>query len=213
MNSLTNYIGLDEVGRWPLAGPATVGGVFCMPEFWKNLPDWYGQVTDSKKLNSWQRLYLSEQILSCPYILVCISSSSNKIIDRYGIVAALRRASIKVIATLVDDIALLSPDYDPKIILDGKTDYGIRQKTPFPLETLIKGDSLVWQIAAASIVAKVQRDTMMSIFSRRKKYKIYGFEYHKWYGTAFHREKIALYGLSDIHRKSFCRNIEIKELY
>ena len=212
MNSLTNYIGLDEVGRWPLAGPATVGGVFCMPEFWKSLPERYEQVTDSKKLSAWQRSYLAKQILSHPHILVQIASSSNKIIDRYGIVAALRRASVKVITTLVDDIALLSPDYDPQIILDGKTDYGIRQKISFHLETLVKGDSLVWQIAAASIVAKVHRDEYMTKLSCKKKYKIYGFDHHKGYGTALHREKIALHGLSDIHRKSFCRNIEIKDL-
>ena len=207
MISLTNYIGLDEVGRWPLAGPATVGGVFCLPEFWTDLPSRYHDVTDSKKLTSWQRSYLAEQILIHPYILVKISSSSNKVVDRYGIVTALRRASVDVISTLVHDITLLFPKYAPQIILDGKTDYGIRKKISFPLETLVKGDALVWQIAAASIVAKVYRDTYMVKIASKKKYERYGFERHKGYGTVFHRNAIARYWLSDIHRISFCKNI------
>ena len=205
----SNSIGLDEVGRWPLAGPVSVGGIFCMPNFWNNLPERYGQVTDSKKLSSWQRSYLAQEISSHPDILLSINSSSAKIIDRYGIVYAIRKASLQVIDDLVIQILPLSPDYDPKIILDGKTDYGIRQKISFPLETLIHGDALVWQISAASIVAKVQRDKYMTTLSQKKKYHHYGFQQHKWYGTFLHRSMISQYGLSDVHRKSFCSRITV----
>lgn len=204
-----NSIGLDEVGRWPLAWPVSVGGVFCLPNFWNNLPDWYSEVTDSKKLSVWQRSYLAGKILSHPDILISIHSSSAKIIDRYGIVYAIRKASLQVIDDLVQYMLPIDPDYDPKIILDGKTDYGIRQKIPFPLETLVHGDALVWQISAASIVAKVQRDNYMTTLSQKKKYRLYRFDCHKGYGTVLHRSMIAQYGLSDIHRKSFCRNITI----
>lgn len=121
--------------------------------------------------------------------------------------SALRRASIKVIHTLVQRITLDCPDYSPQIILDGKTDYGIRQKISFPLETLIQGDALVWQIAGASIVAKVHRDDYMTGLSDKRKYKVYGFDRHKGYGTTFHRDALTHYGLSDQHRTSFCRNI------
>ena len=92
-------------------------------------------------------------------------------------------------------------------MLDGKTDYGIRNKISFPLETLVKGDSLIWQIAAASIVAKVHRDEYMMSLSQKRKYKVYEFGRHKGYGTLLHRTAIAEYGLSDMHRKSFCGNI------
>ena len=205
----SNSIGLDEVGRWPLAGPVTVGGVFCMPNFWNNLPEWYEQVTDSKKLSAWQRSHLALLIVSHPDIVWSISSSSAKVIDRYGIVTSIRQASLNVISDLIIQIHARYLNYDPKIILDGKTDYGIRQKISFPLETIVHGDVLVWQISAASIIAKVQRDEYMMSLSKKKKYQSYGFDRHKGYGTLLHRTMIAQYGLSDVHRKSFCKNIII----
>ena len=75
------------------------------------------------------------------------------------------------------------------------------------LETIVHGDALVWQISAASIIAKVQRDDYMMSLSKNKKYQFYEFDRHKGYGTLLHRSVIAEYGLSDIHRKSFCKNI------
>ncbi len=226
MDFLTS-IWLDEVGRWPLAGPVSVGGVFCMPNFWNNLPDRYDQVTDSKKLSSWHRSYLAELILSHPDILVSIHSCTAKLIDRYGIVYAIRKASLKVLQDIMKQLSELWYADEIKIIVDGKTDYGLRNElfsnNWLPryrsqwqwnviitwLETLVKGDSLVRQISAASIIAKVQRDNYMTILSKKKKYHCYGFDRHKWYGTVLHRSMILQYGLSDIHRKSFCRNIII----
>ncbi len=209
---LSNSIGIDEVGRWPLAGPVGVGGVICLPSFFTDLPERYSDINDSKKLSAWQRDRLATLIVAHPYIVSAISLVSAKIIDRYGIVYAIRKASVEVIEKIS---ALLSPHLDDtqtelsddlSIVLDGKTDYGLRAVLPYSLETIIKWDQKVRQIAAASIIAKVERDRYMTNLSKQKKYVVYWFERHKWYGTLFHRQMIIESGLSDQHRKTFCKN-------
>ena len=223
----SNSIGLDEVGRWPLAGPVSVGGVFCSPNFRKNLPERYNEVTDSKKLSAWQRSHLASLIVSHPDIVWSIYSSSAKVIDRYGIVYAIRKASMNVINDISYKLQPVSEDwYNISLLLDGKTDYRLKKElflnnglprrsssqwygnvNIIGLETIVHGDALVWQISAASIIAKVQRDEYMMSLSKNKKYQFYEFDRHKGYGTLLHRSVIAEYGLSDIHRKSFCKNI------
>ena len=210
-------IGIDEVGRWPLAGPVWVGGVFCFPKFFSDpLPSWINDIQDSKKLSSWQRAYLASCILSDPNIVCATRLVSASYIDRYGIVAAIRKASLEVIEEIRGRIELLTLPYPSlqgrdnirleNIVLDGKTDYGLRQKLDIPLETLIKWDQKIRQISAASIIAKVKRDKYMIELSHKKKYKSYQFDRHKGYGTLIHRKAIVDYGLSDQHRKSFCKN-------
>lgn len=203
-------VGLDEVGRWPLAGPVAVGGVFCLPSFQKKKYNRYHEITDSKKLSSWQREYLAWCMRDCPDLIVATSFISAKYIDRYGIVAAIRRASLDVIDQIIEQATPLLWiwwEQDLEIVLDGKTDYGLRQNISFPLTTIVKGDSLIREIWAASIIAKVQRDEYMTTLSYKKKYHQYGFERHKGYGTLIHRNAIAQYWLSDIHRATFCKNI------
>ena len=199
-------IGIDEVGRWALAGPVWVGGVFCLPIFFdQDISSWALDIQDPKKLSAWQRAYLASCILSDPNILCATRLVSASYIDRYGIVAAIRKASLEVIKEIKRKIE--RREKIDRILLDGKTDYGLRQKLDIPLETLIKWDQKIRQIAAASIIAKVQRDTYMVDLSHKKKYKSYQFDRHKGYGTLIHRKAIVEYGLSDQHRKSFCRNI------
>jgi ribonuclease HII len=216
----TYIIWLDEVGRWPLAGPVAVGGVFCLPSFKKSkYLLWYNQITDSKKLSSWQREYLSWELLSCPDTIWVTSFVSAKYIDRHGIVAAIRKASLDVIEQIIKKaipLLWLGLEQDLKILLDGKTDYGLRKVfaasdkwQAINLETIIRWDSSIREIGAASIIAKVQRDEYMTTLSHKKKYQFYGFDRHKGYGTLVHRIAIAQYGLSDIHRVSFCKNINI----
>lgn len=219
-------IGIDEAGRWPLAGPVWVGAVFCWTWFFdKELPSWVNEIQDSKKLSSWQRAYLASCILSDPNIVCAVSLVSAKYIDKYGIVAAIRKASLEVIEeirmkirrnafdkTIKDLSTSLHFAQDDKsqgiiVQLDGKTDYGLRQKLDIPLETIIKWDQKIRQIAAASIIAKVQRDQYMVDLAHKKKYQLYQFDRHKGYGTLIHRKAIVDYGLSDQHRKSFCRNL------
>lgn len=203
-------IWLDEVGRWPLAGPVTVGGVFCLPWFDINRYEWVTMITDSKKLTSIKREYLAQQLLSCPDIIYATSFASAKYIDRHGIVAAIRKASLEVIEQIrMQTNTLLGYDFDKNlnILLDWTTDYGLRKNLSLPLKTIVKWDSLIREIGAASIIAKVQRDAYMNSLSHKKKYRFYEFHRHKWYGTLFHRTALAHYGLSDMHRASFCKNI------
>lgn len=207
--SKKNIIWLDEVWRWPLAGPVAVGGVFCLPWFDDNTYSWATMVNDSKKLSSEKREYLTEQLLSCPDIVSATSFVSAKYIDSYGIVSAIRKASLDVISAIINEVTpLLWLEWEKSlmIFLDGKTDYGLRKNIQLPLNTVIKWDSSVREIAAASIIAKVQRDKYMIDLSNKKKYQFYAFDRHKWYGTFLHRTAIATHWLSDEHRKSFCKN-------
>ena len=199
---------MDEVGRWPLAWPVTVGVVLCLPAFFRALPEWYDRVTDSKKVSPWQREYLARAILDHPHIVSGIASSPASMIDNKGIVYAIRHAAMQALDSLIDQLhsEKISLKYI-HIILDGKTDYGLRGLLPYPLKTVIRGDQSVWQIGAASIIAKVQRDEWMTKLSSKKKYRAYDFARHKGYGTQMHREAILAYGLSDQHRKSFCQRI------
>lgn len=206
--SNTYVIWLDEVWRWPLAGPVAVGGVFCLP--WFSIEKYHRakDITDSKKLNHLKREFLREQLLSCSDIIWATSFVSAKHIDRYGIVSSIRKASLDVINQIASKIdCLTKKDKDIEILLDGKTDYGIRKYIDYHLETIIKWDSSIREIWAASIIAKVERDYYMLDLSTKKKYQSYEFDRHKWYGTLLHRTAIAEYWLSDIHRKTFCRNI------
>lgn len=199
---------MDEVGRWPLAWPVTVGVLVCLPAFFRSLPEWYDCVTDSKKVSPWQREYLARAILDHPHIVSGIAFSPASLIDKSGIVVATRRAAMKALDMLF--VSLKNKKLSLKdihIILDGKTDYGLRAVLPYPLETVIRGDQSVWQIGAASIIAKVQRDEWMSKLWDKKKYRAYDFARHKGYGTQMHREAILSSGLSDQHRKSFCQRI------
>lgn len=211
-------IWLDEVGRWPLAGPVTVGGVFCLPWFSYTHYPWATMITDSKKLTAKKREYLTEQLLSCSDVVWATSSVSARYIDRYGIVAAIRTAFLDVIDQIIKKVTPLFWDEfveNLEILLDGKTDYGLRKMFAISdklqavrLETIIRWDSSIREIGAASIVAKVQRDDYMTKIWSKKKYQFYEFDRHKWYGTLLHRTAIAEYGLSNQHRKSFCRKIK-----
>jgi len=219
-------IGIDEVGRWPLAGPVGVWAVVCLPSFLDDLPSRYSDIKDSKKLTFWQRERLAWLIKNHPHLVYATSLISAKIIDTHGIVAAIRKASWEVIEEIRMKIESIDCHFgfDPesvtsgrnsesssewhgfvKILLDGRTDYWLRKEFPwYEIETIVKWDQKVREISAASIIAKVQRDQYMINLSHRKKYRDYGFDRHKGYGTLIHRNTIVQYGLSDQHRKTFC---------
>ena len=143
-----------------------------------------------------------------------IAFSPASLIEKSGIVVATRRAAMKALDMLF--VSLKNKKLSLKdihIILDGKTDYGLRAVLPYPLETVIRGDQSVREIGAASIIAKVQRDGWMTKLSTKKKYHDYDFARHKGYGTLMHREAILSCGLSDQHRKSFCQRILMANTY
>ena len=204
---MKNYIiGIDEVGRGPLAGPVTVGVVMCEKKMYttltcntkyrKSLPP-LGK--DSKKLSRKERERY-ERVLKNLHkegnIQYAVVHVSNTVIDIKGIVYAISKAMKEGIKKL---------QLDPKqceVRLDG----GLKAPMEFVRQkTIIKGDEKEQVIAWASILAKVSRDALMVRLSNT--YTDYGMEMHKGYGTLKHRNCIKNNGLSAIHRKTFCTRI------
>ncbi len=173
--------GCDEAGRGPWAGPVVTAAVILPPRV--KLPG----LNDSKLLNEQNRERLFELITKkCIY---SVGISDSKEIDAVGLGRATKNAFLKALTKLKEQ-----PTY---ILIDG------REKFPFilPYTSVIKGDSKLRCIAAASIVAKVTRDRMMKKFSL--KHPEYQFCKHKGYGTRLHQQLIQKHGICEIHRKSF----------
>jgi len=180
--------GIDEVGRGPLAGPVVSACVLIPAGFEikdKRLLD----VKDSKKLSEKKREELFDIIIET-FSGVGIGSCDQETIDRINILEASFLSMKKALGDL-----RTKPEY---ILVDGKfkiPNLSLNQKS------IIKGDSLVFSIALASIVAKVTRDRFMKKMD--EKYPEYGFAKHKGYGTKIHLEALKKYGPCPIHRKSF----------
>lgn len=195
---------IDEAGRWPLAGPVWVGIVSQAKSIWSNKPaqniaqeKQLAPFRDSKQCSPAQRDEMYDALNDMTgngSIVYASGHASAAYIDRHGIVAALRHSITQAVEKLgygADEVVL---------IIDGNTDFGLRSKG-FLVQSIIKWDSTVAAISAASIVAKVERDRYMVRIA--KQYPRYGFEQHKGYGTSFHMEAIRKYGQSKEHRKSF----------
>lgn len=186
-------IGVDEVGRGALAGPVTVAAVVFRPEV--KLEDSI-KIRDSKQLRPLERINATEWIRE-KCIFHSISSGSATIVDRYGIAEATRKAMRRAIAAILkkNNAAasfLLVDAFHIKYV------HGIGLKKQ---KAIVKGDSRVFSIAAASILAKTHRDRLMKRLSR--KFPVYGWGRNKGYGTFEHREAIRIHGLTKHHRRSF----------
>lgn len=177
--------GVDEVGRGPYAGPVMAGAVILPP----NCEILY--LNDSKKLSEKKREELYDEIME-KAVSVGIGEVSNKEIDEKGIqwcvYEAMRQAVLKLSVT--PDKILVDAVHIPEISI--------------PQVSIIKGDAKSASIAAASIVAKVTRDRMMTKLGEQ--YPQYGFGKNKGYGTREHEEAIALHGITPYHRKSYIHN-------
>lgn len=173
--------GVDEAGRGPWAGPLVAAAVILPPN--TKLPG----LNDSKLLTASQREALFNVILKKADVGVGIIST--KYIDKHGLTEALNMAYQKAIKGLSRH-----PNY---VLVDGIGKYVLS----CDYSTLVKGDSKVRSIAAASIVAKVVRDFLMEMFDRE--YPKYGFAKHKGYGTRQHKKNLLKYGCCKIHRRSF----------
>ncbi len=185
--------GVDEAGRGPLAGPVAVG-VVRVPAGFDVRAEFPG-VNDSKKLSELKREAIYTKMQSrrdAGDIAFCVHFSAAHIIDEIGIT--------KAVALGVDaGIYLLAPEpAGMRVLLDGL----LHAPAAYEQETIIKGDALEPAISLASIAAKVERDHIMHELG--VKYPHYGFEVHKGYGTKKHYEAIQKWGLSDIHRRTFC---------
>ena len=176
--------GVDEAGRGPLAGPVCAAAVI-LPEHLQ-IPG----LNDSKKLTDKKRRELFP-IIQEQAIAYGIGLASESEIDEINILQAtflaMRRALEQL--TVRPEIALIDGNRE--------TDFGI------PVKTVVKGDSLSANIAAASVLAKVTRDNIMVEMARQ--YPEYGFEIHKGYGTKAHYEALRTYGPCSIHRKTFLK--------
>lgn len=178
--------GIDEAGRGPLAGPVYAAAVILKK----------GQtiegVNDSKKLSEKKREALYNKIID-ECLAYAIGVADEKEIDEINIL----QATFLAMKRAVDGLSI-KPDC---ALVDGN------QIPPLDcsVSTIIKGDSKSESIAAASILAKVERDRYM--LKMAQKYPQYCFEKHKGYGTKLHYEMIEKYGICDIHRKSFLKKV------
>jgi len=185
--------GLDEVGRGPLAGPVVAAAV-VLPRGFK-----HSDIKDSKMLTAEQRERLLPMIRESA---LCWGVGVVEVeeIDRINILQASLLAMVKAFRALrpVPDCLLI--DGNQKIPAEFFPMNPVFQQLPFQ-RTIIKGDQLCVSIAAASILAKVARDTMMVELD--KTYPDYGFAHHKGYSCITHMEALRRFGPSPIHRRSF----------
>lgn len=181
------YIGgIDEAGRGPLAGPVVAAVVV----FKQNTK--IEGINDSKKLSEAKREELFD-IIKEQALDYGIGIVNNNEIDEFNILQATYMAMKKAINCLEK-----TPDY---LLIDAATIPGVDT----PQKPIIKGDSKSISIAAASILAKVTRDSIM--YQYDEMYPEYGFKGHKGYGTKEHYEAIEKHGITPIHRKSFLKNV------
>lgn len=180
--------GIDEVGRGALAGPV-VSSCVILPKRWK----YKTYLNDSKKLSQKKRTEFAIEIKkSCKYGIGYIS---NTLIDGLGIRLATHLSMIQALNNLMRDFDIV-PD---KLMIDGRDHFLFAINSQY----IIKGDTKIPEIMAASILAKVERDNFMSYLETKP---IYNFSKHKGYGTKEHTTSIIKHGSSDIHRNSFIQN-------
>ena len=178
--------GIDEAGRGPLAGPVVVAGVI-MPK-----DSMIEGVNDSKKVSEKKREKLYDVILK-EAISYSVAIIGQDVIDDINILNATKQGVTKVVEEL---------DVKPNLILvDALTHINTKG---IPYDSIIKGDAKCYNIAAASIIAKVTRDRIMREWDEI--YPQYGFINHKGYGTAKHIEALKEYGPCPIHRRTFIKN-------
>lgn len=176
------YAGVDEAGRGPLAGPVIAAAVILNPE--KNISG----LKDSKLLTPKKREELFE-IIKSESLAFGIGRAEVEEIDQFNIL----QASLLAMKRAVEKLPII-----PALVLvDGNRCPDIA----LPSKAIIKGDSLIQAISAASIIAKVTRDREMVLLD--KKYPGYDFAIHKGYGTKKHYACLEKLGISPIHRKSF----------
>ncbi|WP_288473448.1 ribonuclease HII [uncultured Pantoea sp.] len=174
--------GVDEVGRGPLVGAVVTAAVILDPA------NPIAGLADSKKLSEKRRLALYDEIKE-KALTWSLGRAEPDEIDQLNILHATMLAMQRAVAGLS-----IQPDY---VLIDGNRCPAL----PMPSQAVVKGDSLVAEISAASIIAKVSRDREMAELDRL--FPEYGFAQHKGYPTALHMEKLTQHGATPHHRRSF----------
>ena len=196
-------LGIDEVGRGPYAGPLVIGA--CILGDWQNSEnaEWIEKLTDSKKLSAKRReeLYVLIKEKALATATGWVSSAE---IDEIGLSEALKLATRRAVKQIQKTKVPFS-----EIIIDGTMNFLAGTKLEKYASTLKKGDFLVKEISAASILAKVERDKYMAKLN--VVYPEYGFGKHVGYGTAAHQKAMEEFGLTPEHRRSFRPVREIAE--
>lgn len=175
--------GCDEAGRGCLAGPVTAAAVI-LPKNFK-----HPVLNDSKKLTAKQRDFLKEEIMNSA-IAWHVAFVDNNEIDKMNIL----RASIKAMHLAIEGLSK-KPQF---LLIDGNKFFPYKE---IKHKTIVKGDSLYYSIAAASVLAKTFRDEFMEKI--HNEYPDYGWNKNKGYATLFHRGAIMKHGITPYHRKSF----------
>ena len=193
-------IGIDEVGRGPLAGPISVGVVAAIQANYAKVCRALRELGsgDSKAMPAWKREKVAaglRRMARRGEVRIAVRSVSASAIDRRGIASAARRAVAA---------ALRAVDADPALA-DVSLDAGLSAPRAFTQRSIVRGETAHPLIGAASCLAKVSRDALMSRLAAR--HPGYGFEGHAGYGTLAHRRAILALGPSAIHRVSFLSKI------
>ncbi|MDW8844857.1 ribonuclease HII [Erwinia sp. MMLR14_017] len=178
----TCIAGVDEVGRGPLVGAVVTAAVILDPA--RPIVG----LADSKKLSEKRRLALFDEITE-KALSWSLGRAEPEEIDQLNILHATMLAMQRAVAGLH-----ITPDL---VLIDGNRCPAL----PMPSQAVVKGDSLVREISAASIIAKVTRDREMTELDLQ--FPEYGFAQHKGYPTALHMERLALHGVTPHHRRSF----------
>lgn len=201
-------IGIDEVGRGPLAGPVTAAAVCLGPSVDLEL-------RDSKKLSARQRITLNQRIADSA-LAFGIGEASVEEIDRLNILQATFLAMQRAVRACLDslcgtDDARKGLSIEPtglntdscELLVDGHLNpqRWLGEDWPWRTQTVVRGDSLIAEISAASIIAKVHRDQQMQAYA--KDFPGYGFESNAGYGTAAHLRALRDLGPCSLHRRSF----------
>lgn len=184
--------GLDEAGRGPLAGPVTAAAVILPPDFPVEL------LNDSKKLSAKKRGTL-EILIKEKAVAWAVSSVDEKEIDRISILRASLLAMKQAFESLYERLYEKLPD--PRLTIECIADGTFCPEVGVPCTALVRADSLVPAVMAASVLAKTERDRIMCAYA--KLYAAYGYERHKGYPTLEHRTLCRKLGPSPIQRMSF----------
>lgn len=189
-SSRSRIAGVDEAGRGPLAGPVVVAAV-VLPLVWirEGPPQEFAGLNDSKQLSPRRRDSFFELLTSTPGIERGIAIVDVEEIDRLNILRATHTGMVRALAQLPSP-----PDH---VLVDGLPVAAIT----LPQTALVKGDSLSYSIAAASVLAKVTRDRLMVEYDRQ--WPEYGFAIHKGYPTPQHQRALERHGPCPQHRRSF----------
>lgn len=196
LRGFSSVIGCDEVGRGSLAGPVTT----CLVHWTPAISDWPSDLRDSKLVPEKRRQSLAEELRQI-FPKFAFGSNSAKNIDKYGIQKSLALAVLDGLSSLSSQGVDMT---NAVVLLDGTHDF----VTPYlsqnlPIITRSKADERCVSVAAASVMAKAQRDTEMK--EHHLLHPQYGFASNKGYGSPAHRQAIEKYGLTELHRVTWIR--------